>query len=92
MHGDQPTSPTQNPGGSEYLVAVAHEGPPRVLGPQEAVDQHGPAQREVEADVLLEVTAEFVTGQVVGQAEALPRNHLVHLVSEAGGQQRLQAL
>ena len=75
-----------------YLIVVAHEGSPGVLGPQEAVDQHGPAQREVEADVLLEVAAELVTGQVITEAEALTRDQFVHLLSDWAGQQRLQTL
>ena len=75
-----------------YLVVIAHEGTPGVLGPQEAVDQHGPAQREVEADVLLKVTAELVTGQVITEAEALTRNQLVHLLSDWAGKQRLKTL
>lgn len=75
-----------------YLVIVAHEGPLGVLGPQEAVDQHGPAKREVEADVLLKVAAELVTGQVITEAEALTRNQLIYLLSDRVGQQRLQTL
>lgn len=75
-----------------YLVIVAHEGPPSVLGPQEAVDQHGPAHGEVEADVLLEVAAQPVTGQVIAEAKALPGNQLVYLLSDWGGQQRLQTI
>lgn len=75
-----------------YLVVIAHESSPGVLGPQEAVDEHGPAQREVEADVLLEVTAQLVTGQVITEAETLPRNQFVYLLSDRAGQQRLKTL
>lgn len=75
-----------------HLIIVAHEGSPGVLGTQEAVDQHGPTQREVEADVLLEVAAQLVTGQVVAEAETLPRDQLVHLLSDWVRQQRLQTL
>ena len=77
---------------SAYLVAVPHEGTPRVLGPQEAVDQHGPAHGEVEADVLLEVAAELVAGQVVAEAEALAGDQLIHLLPHRGRQQGLQTL
>lgn len=75
-----------------HLVVIAHEGSPGVLGPQEAVDQHGPTQREVKADVLLKVAAQLVTGQIVTETEAMPRNQLVHLLSDRVWQQRLQTL
>jgi len=75
-----------------YLVIVAHEGAACVFGTQEAVDQHGPPQGEVKADVFLEVTAEFVTVEVIAEGEALSWHNLVHLFSNANGQQRLQTL
>lgn len=75
-----------------HLVAVAHESSPSVFRTQEAVDQHGPPQGEVEADVLLKIAAQLVTGQVVAEAEALPRHQLVHLLSDWMWQQRLQTL
>ncbi len=75
-----------------YLVIVAHESAACVFGTQEAVDQHGPAQGEVEADVFLEVAAEFVTVEVVAEGEALSGHHLIHLLSNPDGQQGLQAL
>lgn len=75
-----------------YLVVIAHEGSPGVLGSQEAVDQHCPAEREVEADVLLKVTAKLVAGQVITEAEALTRNQLVHLLSDWAGKQRLKTV
>lgn len=75
-----------------HLVAVSHERSPRVLWPQETVHQHGPAQRKVEADVLLEVTAELVTVQVVAEAEALPGDQHVHLVPDWGRQQGLHPI
>lgn len=75
-----------------HLVAVAHQGPAAIPGAQETVDQHGPAQREVEAHVLLEVAAQPVTGQVVAQAEDLARDQLGHLLPDQLGQQRLQTL
>lgn len=46
----------------------------------------------MEADVLLKVTAQFVTGQVITEAEALPRNQLVYLLSDRAGEQRLETL
>lgn len=75
-----------------HLIVVPHEGSPSVFGTQEAVDQHGPAQGEVEADVLLKIAAQLVTGQVVAEAEALARDQLVHLLSDWMWQQRLQTL
>lgn len=65
---------------SHYLVAVAHESPASVLRAEETIDQHGPAQREVEADVLLEVAAQLVTVKVIAETEALSRHHLIHLL------------
>lgn len=73
---------TQTNVGRCYLVVVAHKSPSGVLGSQEAVNQHGPAQREVKADVLLKVTAELVAGQVITEAEALTGNQLVYLLSD----------
>lgn len=75
-----------------YLITVAHEGPPRVLGPQETVHQHGPAQREVKTDVFLKVATESVTSQVITEAEAVTGHQLVHLLPDFTGQERLQAL
>lgn len=46
----------------------------------------------METDVLLEVTAQLVTGQVIAEAEALSRNQFVYLFSDLAGQQRLQTL
>lgn len=75
-----------------YLVTIAHEGASSVLGPKEAVDQHGPPQGEVEANVLLEVAAELVAGQVVAEVEALAGHQLVYLLPDRGGQQGLHTL
>ncbi len=75
-----------------YLVIVAHESAACVFGTQEPVDQHGPAQGEVEADVFLEVAAEFVTVEVVAEGEALSGHHLIYLLSNPDGQQGLQAI
>lgn len=75
-----------------YLVIVAHEGAACVFGTQEAVDQHGPSQGEVKADVFLEVAAEFVTVEVIAEGEALSGHNLIHLLSNADGQQGLQTL
>lgn len=74
---------------SHYLVVVAHEGTAGVLRAEEAVDQHGPAQGEVEADVFLEVAAQLVTVEVIAETEALSRHHFIHLLLHRGGQQRL---
>lgn len=40
-----------------YLIIVTHQSTAGVLGAEEAVDQHGPAHWEMEANVLLEITA-----------------------------------
>lgn len=65
---------------SYYLVIVAHEGTAGVLRAEEAIDQHGPAQGEVEANVLLEVAAQLVTVEVIAETEALSERHLIHLL------------
>lgn len=75
-----------------YLVIIAHEGAACVFGTQEAVDQHGPSQGEVKADVFLEVAAEFVTVEVVAEGEALSGHNFIHLLSNADRQQGLQTL
>ena len=46
----------------------------------------------MEADVLLEVAAELVAGQVVAEAEALAGDQLIHLLPDRGWQQGLQTL
>lgn len=46
----------------------------------------------MEADVLLKVTAQFVTGEVITEAEALPRNQPVYLLSDWAGEKRLETL
>lgn len=46
----------------------------------------------MEADVFLEVTAEFVTVEVVAESKALSGHHLIHLLSNPDGQQGLQTI
>lgn len=76
----------------QYLVVVAHKSTPGVLGTKEAIDQHGPAQGEVEADVLLKVAAQLITVEIIAETEALSGRHLIHLLLNGGGQQGLQAI
>lgn len=46
----------------------------------------------MEADVLLEVSAQLVTVEVIAETEALSGHHLIHLLLHWGGQQGLQAI
>lgn len=62
------------------LITVAHQGPAAVLGAQEPVHQHCPSKGEVELDVLLKVSAQLVTVQVIAEGEALARDQHVYLI------------
>lgn len=78
--------------GCACLVIVAHQGPAAVLGAQEPVHQHGPPEREMELDVLLKVSTQLVTVEVVAEGEALPRDQHVHLTPHGRREEGLQAV
>lgn len=64
---------------SACLVIVAHQGPAAVLGAQEPIHQHGPPKGKMELDVLLKVSTQLVTVQVIAEGEALPGDQHVYL-------------
>lgn len=74
------------------LITVAHQGPAAVLGAQEPVHQHCPSKGEVELDVLLKVSAQLVTVQVIAEGEALARDQHVYLIPCRYRQKGLQAI
>lgn len=74
------------------LITVAHQSPAAVLGTQEPVHQHCPSKGEVELDVLLKVSAQLVTVQVIAEGEALARDQHVYLISRRHRQKGLQAI
>lgn len=78
--------------GASCLITVAHQGPAAVLGAQEPVHQHGPSKGEVELDVLLKVSAQLVTVQVIAEGEALARDQHVYLTPHRHRKQGLQAI
>lgn len=78
--------------GFACLVIVAHQGPAAVLGAQEPVHQHGPPERKMELNVLLEVSTQLVTVEVIAEGEALPRDQHVYLTPQRHRKERFQAV
>lgn len=78
--------------GASCLITVAHQGPAAVLGAQEPVHQHSPSKGEVELDVLLKVSAQLVTVQVIAEGEALARDQHVYLIPHRHRKKGLQAI
>lgn len=77
---------------SACLVVVAHQGPAAVLRAQEPIHQHGPPERKMELDVLLKVSTQLVTVQVIAEGEALPRDQHVHLTPYSCRKEGFQAI
>lgn len=74
------------------LVVVAHQGSAAILGAQEPIDEHGPPKRKMELNVLLKVSTQLVTVQVVAKGEALPRDQHVHLTPHRRRKEGFQAV